>query len=271
MNVRLTRRGVVAAALCAPLAGLAGCELFRRSHEWNYRLTLVVDTPSGERRASSVYRAVANPTTSVKRSDGYSMTGYGEAVALFLPDAHGGKGAWLFAERLAHWESAALPATAYRETLRAMGARAVHLNPVADYDWVPMMDDLHDLPPAALDWNFRKDAGRPNSKEVPRLLTFEDVADPLSVRLVDPDDLAATFGPGHRLKAMLVEMTHDEPRYGRAASILPWLSDVRGSLSKVYKLAPVGTRAGKFRTPHEDYWLFHSLGDSSFMLRPSDV
>jgi hypothetical protein len=42
------------------------------------------------------------------------------------------------------------------------------------------------------------------------LVTFKDIADPTSVVLVDPDDLAASFGAGYRLKAITVQVT-DKP------------------------------------------------------------
>ncbi|MEP6785059.1 MAG: hypothetical protein ABI898_04875 [Sphingomonadales bacterium] len=47
-------------------------------------------------------------------------------------------------------------------------------------------------------------------RDYPLLVTFADVHDPKSVVRVDPADLEATFGPGVRLKAIIVAAT-DEP------------------------------------------------------------
>ncbi|MCC6479158.1 MAG: hypothetical protein IT552_08115, partial [Sphingomonadaceae bacterium] len=41
----------------------------------------------------------------------------------------------------------------------------------------------------------------------PMLVTFKDLADPTSVEQVDPDDLAASFGRGYRLKSITVQVT----------------------------------------------------------------
>lgn len=45
--------------------------------------------------------------------------------------------------------------------------------------------------------------------QYPMLVTFGDIADPASVRLVDPTDLTASFGPGVRLKAVTLEVTDE--------------------------------------------------------------
>ena len=46
--------------------------------------------------------------------------------------------------------------------------------------------------------------------QYPMMVTFGDIADPASVKLVDPANLAASFGPGVRLKSVTLEVT-DEP------------------------------------------------------------
>ena len=53
----------------------------------------------------------------------------------------------------------------------------------------------------------------------PLMVTFDDVADPRTVRRVDPDNLAATFGPGVELRAV----TGDPVTEGRVESLLGWL------------------------------------------------
>jgi hypothetical protein len=43
----------------------------------------------------------------------------------------------------------------------------------------------------------------------PMMVTFGDLADPTSVAQVNPDDLAANFGEGAKLKRITVELTND--------------------------------------------------------------
>jgi hypothetical protein len=58
----------------------------------------------------------------------------------------------------------------------------------------------------------------------PMLVTFGDETDPTSVMLVDPDDLAATFGEGTSLKRITVKLT-DDPVTTGIDERLGWLSE----------------------------------------------
>ena len=55
------------------------------------------------------------------------------------------------------------------------------------------------------------------------LVTFDDPADPTSVKLVDADDLATTFGRGVSLKRITLQMTGDPVTTG-IGKRLQWLS-----------------------------------------------
>jgi hypothetical protein len=57
----------------------------------------------------------------------------------------------------------------------------------------------------------------------PRLVMFKDVNDPASVQLVDPSNLAATFGPGFALKGIKLEMTDEPVTRGGIEKVLSWL------------------------------------------------
>ena len=57
-------------------------------------------------------------------------------------------------------------------------------------------------------------------------MTFGDIADPASVRLVDPGDLGASFGPGVRLKAVTLEVTEEAVTEGVVEGVLGWLSEI---------------------------------------------
>ncbi len=58
----------------------------------------------------------------------------------------------------------------------------------------------------------------------PEMVRFRDLDDPASVEHVDPDDLAASFGPGARFVKLRVETTHDEP-VSTITQRLKWLDD----------------------------------------------
>ena len=59
---------------------------------------------------------------------------------------------------------------------------------------------------------------------LPTTVTFADLTDPTTMTLVDPRDLAASFGPGYALKSATIEIT-DEPASRGIETILPWLKD----------------------------------------------
>lgn len=71
--------------------------------------------------------------------------------------------------------------------------------------------------------------------QYPMMVTFRDLADPESVQLVDPANLAASFGPGVRLKAVTLEVTDEEVTQGGVGNVLPpaffqrWAADLNNA------------------------------------------
>ena len=57
-------------------------------------------------------------------------------------------------------------------------------------------------------------------KHYPLLVTFTDLTDPKTVQKVDPDNLAATFGPGVELKRITLEITDEPVTEGKVESLL---------------------------------------------------
>jgi hypothetical protein len=57
----------------------------------------------------------------------------------------------------------------------------------------------------------------------PLLVTFADINDPASVQRVDPDDLAASFGPGYALTTITLAITDEPVTKGRVEAVLPCL------------------------------------------------
>lgn len=76
-------------------------------------------------------------------------------------------------------------------------------------------------------------------KDYPPLVTFTDLADPKTVRRVDPSDLAATFGSGYTLKAITLEITDDKVTEGNVGRILPWLATIGGGMLDGRKISTI--------------------------------
>jgi hypothetical protein len=64
-----------------------------------------------------------------------------------------------------------------------------------------------------------------DSKDYPLLVTFTDITDPTTVKQVDPNILAATFGEGVSLKRITLEITDEPVTEGKIESVLGWLND----------------------------------------------
>ena len=60
----------------------------------------------------------------------------------------------------------------------------------------------------------------------PRFVTFEDLTDPSSARLVDPLDLAAIFGEGVSFEKLTTSVTNEDVTEGVVEELLEWLHDV---------------------------------------------
>jgi hypothetical protein len=192
-----------AAALFLAWRGLFG----GASTGWNQRLTLTIETPAGEVSGSSVteVRVVdySGPLT-LPDARGPKWTVRGEAVAVeVLP------GKWLFA-LLDGADNPAGSAAAWAEVTYAPVRDAAnqsrgYWDRVADIHAQPY-DTPVPLPPEA--W--------------PLMVTFADIADPASVARVKPNDLAASFGPGVRLKEVTLEITRADVTEGVVEQFLFW-------------------------------------------------
>lgn len=195
----ITRRGFARGFLLGTAVfGLGGCGA-QNPYKFNAKVTVYVETPNGERSGSSVYEVWANnsyPGTT-RRIWGQR----GEAVAVDLPN-----GRTLFSllkTDAIHGDIASMTlATLDREFNNTMVESTQKLAGYGTSDPSPIM-----------------------TQDYPMLVTFKDIADPTSVMRVDPDDLAASFGAGYRLKAIKVQVT-DEPVTVGIAERLGWLEAV---------------------------------------------
>ncbi len=192
MTIRIIR------ALMATLTLLllSGCST---THHWQQQLTLVFATPDGEMRASVVHSMSVNIgwqiTQMIIGDQGRIANIKGEALVADL-----GGGNVLFALIPSAFLAEQTGLLPYRN---GMG------------HWIRR---LPDQPPIVLTQHTG-----PGGDIRPTLVTFADLSDPNTLKIVDPDDLQATFGPGYALKTVTLTGT-DAPRTQIGLkTLLPWL------------------------------------------------
>ena len=202
-------------ALCFALSlFLANQAAFgQQTISWHQRLTLIVETPQGEVRGSAVTE-VTNVLTDgdwvLPEARGVRSTTKGEAVVVEVTPGH-----YLFAllDGVDHFAYAAF-------------ALNTHPDPT-ERSYEAAMRKLASVPldtPAALDPN---DVARQmHDAGFPILVTFTDITDPKTVRKVDPENLAASFGPGVSLKAATLEVTQEPVSERQVEAVLGWLGEI---------------------------------------------
>jgi hypothetical protein len=176
-----------------------------------------VETPEGVKSGHSVNEVIWTRSGPVEKAlfSGLAGGGFqvkGEAVAVDLPN-----GQTLF----------------------------VLLRSPASVDWAGWVS--HDVPKdgSAAPVPRKDNMGNDN---IPYFVRFKDIADPKSVEQVDPDDLAKSFGPGYRLKALTLQRTSEPVTTGMEKRFI-WLSamenhnfDKDGSFSNKYSPLALGLR-----------------------------
>jgi hypothetical protein len=86
---------------------------------------------------------------------------------------------------------------------------------------------------------------------LPMMVTFGDVTDPKSVRLVDPADLAASFGAGYALRKITLEITRERVTKGVVEGVLDyftWPDEKR----REYRCAAGDCSTYPMRIPYEN-------------------
>ncbi|PID37484.1 MAG: hypothetical protein CR993_00310 [Rhodobacterales bacterium] len=92
----------------------------------------------------------------------------------------------------------------------------------------------------------------------PTMVTFDDVTDPASVRRVDPDDLAATFGEGIALREVTVQATDDPVTGGRVEEVLgAWFCEYKAKRARLSGSNSIGISSNE---------LPEVLGAGSFLM-----
>ena len=192
-----------------------------------YKLTYVVEVNGEERTGSGVIQLRSEDTTRFPWPGvGYGFSAKGEAVVVDLGD-----GRYLFSllnnaatlpfkPFIAYYEGDGSPV----DVVRALKAERPSIELTTD--------------------------------QLPMLVTFRDINDPTSVREVDPDNLAATLGPGVRLESVTLEITDEPVSERRMEEALSWLCN--------YKERRV--RLNGQKGPISDNRLSNNLGTGAFKI-----
>lgn len=203
---------------------LSGC--LSETETFRYRLTVEVETPQGLRAGSSVIEVEQNlgrSAASPANSQIYRKV-RGEAVAVDLPDGQT-LYALLRSENNVDWASSIVQALSPSVEGESFEER---------FDNVLLLEAPVEVPRV-----WTEDGLMKGKSAYPMLVTFGDEADPTSVERVDPDDLAASFGAGVRLKRITVELT-DDPVTRGIEERLAWLKNTRGTLLYQPRDTPIG-------------------------------
>jgi len=175
----------------ALVLGLTGC---RDKHDWHQRLTVRVETPQGVRSGASVVEVTAWFGRIPLSGNEVEYRVQGEATVVEIAP-----GKYLFA---------LLPGSAERFYWSARD----RFKGMSRGEWLGQI--TRQSAPVEL-----------SDRAMPRLVIFGDINDPTSVQRVDPVDLAASFGPGVRLKSITLEITDAPVSTGKVEAVLGWFND----------------------------------------------
>jgi hypothetical protein len=194
---------LVLACICfGGLLAVSGCG---ETHSWRQKTILEIETPNGVVSGGSVVEVTVRWFGSIESM----LTGGGAVSAGAIGEAsfvEAAPGKYLFALSVSEPMERTLEAfrSPPTETNRQLTARLATTSESR-------------VLPASL---------------YPQLVTFTDINNPKTVQLVDPANLAATFGPGFSLKEIRIEITDEKVTIGEVARVLGWEPSLVGSIGK---------------------------------------
>lgn len=196
------KRVLVVSAIAVVLFALVWAVLNKDRYSWRQKLTITVETPAGEVSATSVSAIRWRKHWIRWDGMGWSYDLTGEAVVVEVAP-----GRYLFA---------LLKGAGTTEYMGSVAGASISGREGRVIDGA-LFDEVRDKRDRA--------AGviKVPEGQYPLLVTFGDITDPASVKLVDPADLAASFGPGVRLKSVTLEVTDEAVTEGAVDAILTWL------------------------------------------------
>lgn len=195
----MRRLGIIAAVVGV---GLVAFWAALQPYTYRYRLTIEVVTPDGLRSGSSVLEVRSSETTvGLIEMRGVRNALRGEAVFVDL-----GQGRNLIAV-LGGGADGSDGTTMYRLPVLAFSLEKLTWEDQQAALMGPLTGNQEDVPRQAL----------------PTLVTFSDLSDPTTARVVDPSNLQGVFGSGVKFNRAWVEMTKDKVTRGIEKK-LPWWS-----------------------------------------------
>ena len=216
----MTRRSLMGfAAAAGGTLALGGCEKEKIDRVVHYRWALDIETPDGQKSGSGVIELHYHDQSGLGSFDSaipWSVRARGEAVVVDL-DARG-----------------VLFVLLKGDPMRSVSISAPRfVVPTLFETW--FVPDFHEGEKGAeqLDRIVR---AKPKidvlPDRLPMLVRFGDIADPKSVARVDPNNLAASFGPGVKLVRATIEITDDTVTTGIEKKLgwLPQVGKERGTL-----------------------------------------
>ena len=171
-------------------------------YSWRQKLTITIETPAGEVSAASVSQVSWRKHWVQTDGMGWDYELTGEAVVVEVTPGH-----YLFA---------LLKGAGVTEYMGTVAAASIVGRKGRVIDGA-LFDEVRDRNDRA--------AGVITVPEYqyPMLVTFADITDPASVELIDPADLAASFGPGVKLKSVVLEVTDEAVTKPILDGLLGWL------------------------------------------------
>ena len=167
---------------------------------WNQKLTVEVETPEGVVSGSSVVKAIMTYKPNLlPEASGASKTIRGEATVIELPN-----GRYLFV-------LLGDPIAMAQHSFAAKIGGSADARLDGSSECFSKLSDIKESVPLL--------RGR-----YPLFVTFDDLDDPASVKEVDPDDFAATFGEGHVLRSVTLEITNDGEIQEKIEKLFPWFA-----------------------------------------------
>jgi hypothetical protein len=230
----LSRRSV--AALLAGGMLILACGRGEKLPTYRYRLTVEVDTPEGLRSGSSVIEVRSRWYGNAALPDqrGIHDEVEGEAVAVDL-----GTRGMLFATLRTRGQErwpAEVVSSVLSKSRSGSGSEGRQR-----IDAILGLRGVHVVP--------RQTTGPSRSDNYPLLVRFENVRDPRTAMMVDPDDLQSSFGQGVALRRITVSLTDDGVTHG-IESRLPILAEdePEGLIDTTFEGSPVSQEVGLGRS-----------------------
>ena len=180
------------------------CTLFYPTYTWYEKITVTVATPEGDKSGYSIRKINHNFSPSIlSNASGVVRSQRGEAVVVEL-----GENKYLFA---------------------LLGGGGGHAGSV----YRKVFPDER-AGQSSIKWYEHSLRGR-GAIEIPRpsyprLVHFEDINEPVSIKKVNPERFSDSFGSGYQLKSITLEMVNQPVTYGRVEETLSWINSLNGKM-----------------------------------------